>query len=182
MIDSRYSYAHRRVKTSVGFIFIRSNRLLFSSGKLEDFSDWRIDMTNEQKEKIIESRERGYGYSSIASALGLTKNQVSAFCHRSGLAGEKATQAITDKPDFSCCKNCGKPIVQIHGRKQVKFCSDECCQNWWNAHPEAVNRKAVYSFTCACCGKPFTAYGNRGRKYCSHACYIAERFGGGHHE
>ena len=38
--------------------------------------------------------------------------------------------------------------------------------------------------TCCCkqCGKPFTAYGNKGRKYCCHQCYIVDRFGGDRHE
>ena len=35
-------------------------------------------MTNEQKYQIAELRQFGYGYASIADALGLTKNQVSA--------------------------------------------------------------------------------------------------------
>ena len=137
-------------------------------------------MTSEQKAKITELRTAGFGYANIANTLGLTKNQVVSFCHRNGLAGEKSTQATKDKADIGYCKNCGKPIVQVPGRKQIKFCSDECCQSWWNTHPEAVTRRAdaVYSFTCAHCGKPFTAYGNRSRKYCSHACYIAGRFGG----
>ena len=38
---------------------------------------------------------------------------------------------------------------------------------------------ACVSTRCARCGKPFTAYGNAGRKYCSHSCYIADRFKGG---
>lgn len=38
---------------------------------------------------------------------------------------------------------------------------------------------AADSFTCAECGKPFTAYGNSKRKYCCHTCYIAARFKGG---
>nr|WP_289698180.1 RNA polymerase subunit sigma-70 [Enterocloster clostridioformis] len=135
-------------------------------------------MTNDQKEKIAELRAAGFGYANIASALGLTKNQVVSYCHRNGLTGEKATKKAAGRPDVGICRNCGKPVVQVPGRKQVKFCSDDCCQSWWNKHPEAVNRKAIYSFTCACCGKPFTAYGNRNRKYCSHACYIAGRFGG----
>ena len=46
------------------------------------------------------------------------------------------------------CPQCGKPIVQ----------------------------KAVYSYTCIGCGCAFTAYGNDHRKYCSHACYIQDRF------
>ncbi|RXM53885.1 RNA polymerase subunit sigma-70, partial [Clostridium tetani] len=26
------------------------------------------------------------------------------------------------------------------------------------------------------CGKEFSAYGNKNRKYCSHNCYIRDRF------
>ena len=44
-------------------------------------------MTNEQKEQIKMLRDSGYGYATIAEALGLTKNQVSAFCHRNNLSG-----------------------------------------------------------------------------------------------
>lgn len=42
---------------------------------------------------------------------------------------------------------------------------------------DIIYRKAVYAYTCAHCGKPFTAYGNKERKYCSHNCYISDRFG-----
>ena len=58
-----------------------------------------------------------------------------------------------------------------------KFCSDACRTAWWNSHPDCVDRKAVYAYTCAHCGKPFTAYGNKERKYCSRNCYISDRFG-----
>ena len=70
-------------------------------------------------------------------------------------------------------------ITQTPGRKEKKFCSDECRHKWWNAHPEKITRKAVYSYTCSGCKKTFTAYGNSHRKYCCHACYIADRFKGG---
>ena len=50
---------------------------------------------------------------------------------------------------------------------------------WWTEHPERIRQKAVYEFICAKCGRAFTAYGNKKRKYCSHECYIADRFGGG---
>jgi len=40
-----------------------------------------------------------------------------------------------------------------------------------------MNRKAVYPVVCAHCARPFESYGNAGRKYCSHGCYIAARFG-----
>lgn len=136
-------------------------------------------MTKEQKEQVIKLRQTGYGYATIADALGLTKNQVSAFCRRNHLTGIKAQTHVEEKPAASCCKNCGKPITQVPGRKLIKFCSPDCRQNWWNAHADMVNKKAVYKFTCACCGRPFTAYGNANRKYCSHACYIRDRYQGG---
>ncbi len=67
-------------------------------------------------------------------------------------------------------------IHQIAGRKKKRFCSVSCCQLWWNAHPDAVRQKALYHYTCAGCGKAFTAYGNSHRKYCSHECYIKDRY------
>jgi len=140
-------------------------------------------MTPEQKKEISKLRVQGLGYQKIATALGLTKNQVVSYCHRNGLDGKIADPSGT-VPDAIFCKNCGKPIHQKPGIKTIKFCSGKCCQEWWNRHPEAIHRRptAIYSFTCAHCGKSFAAYGNSHRKYCSHACYIADRFGGDSHE
>ena len=136
-------------------------------------------MTNEQKHQIIELRQAGYGYATIATSLGLTKNQVSAYCRRSNLTGTKSAAHIEARPVTNCCRNCGKPLKQTPGKKPIKFCSDTCRTNWWNSHLDKVNRKAFYSFTCAHCGRAFTAYGNNHRKYCCHDCYIADRFEGG---
>ncbi len=86
-------------------------------------------------------------------------------------------RAVEEAP--GTCPECGAAVEQHPGRKRRRFCSDACRRAWWNAHPEMVRRRAVYEFECACCGQPFTAYGNAGRKYCSHACYIADRFGKG---
>ena len=140
-------------------------------------------MTPLQKKEIAALRAQGFGYQKVATALGLTKNQVASYCHRNGLEGKTANPSAAT-PDAQFCKNCWKPIHQKNGVKKIKFCSRQCCQEWWNKHPEAIHRRqtAIYSFTCAHCGKTFTAYGNRHRKYCSHACYIADRFGGAAHE
>ena len=135
-------------------------------------------MTDLQKEQIISLREQGYGYATVAGAVGLKKDTVVAFCRKHGLTGTKAeNDRIALDADF--CPQCGTLLKQTPGRKRVKFCSDKCRIAWWNSHPEKVNRKATYSFTCAHCGVPFTAYGNSTRKYCSHSCYIADRFKGG---
>ena len=133
-------------------------------------------MTNDQKERITAMRQDGYGYTTIAKAVGLTKDNVKAYCRTHALAGVKAQSNARITPDQNFCLFCGKPLSQIPGRKKVKFCSSDCRQQWWNTHPEQVKKKAIYSFTCAKCGKPFTTYGNSKRKYCCHTCYIAARF------
>ena len=89
-------------------------------------------MTNEQKEQIKKLRDSGYGYATIAEALGLTKNQVSAFCRRNSLSGNTADPDKKETPNVGCCRCCGKPLVQVSGRKEAKFCSDACRNKWWN--------------------------------------------------
>lgn len=65
----------------------------------------------------------------------------------------------------------------LEGRGKEKiFCSDSCRMKWWNSHQELVDRKAEYDFVRRNCGRLFTAYGNKERKYCSHRCYIEHRY------
>lgn len=136
-------------------------------------------MTNEQKLQIKQLRESGFGYTAIAESLSLTKFQVSSYCYRNDLGGRKSDTHATERPDNDYCRCCGKVLTQVPKQKRFKFCSKECRVKWWNSHPEKVYRRAFYNFTCAHCGKEFTAYGNANRKFCSHSCYIAERFKGG---
>jgi endogenous inhibitor of DNA gyrase (YacG/DUF329 family) len=140
-------------------------------------------MNTEQKTKIASLRREGFGYERIAQAVGLTKNTVKSWCRRNNLSGV-AMSAAGKTPELIplFCPTCGKKIDQTPGKRQKRFCSDKCRMTWWNSHQDQITRKAVYSYTCAHCGKPFTAYGNSHRKYCSHACYIADRFGGDPHE
>lgn len=133
-------------------------------------------MTEEQKNVVIKCRNSGLGYATIAKEIGLTKDAVVAFCRRNGLTGNMAAKV---QDAAGRCKECGTVLVQAEGMKTRLFCCAECRKKWWKEHPENLNKKAVYIFTCAGCGKEFTAYGNSRRKYCSHACYIKDRFGGG---
>ena len=138
-------------------------------------------MTDQQKTQVKRLREEGVGYSRIASLLALSDNTVKAYCRRNGLGGKVGIEQRNKEPE-NICKNCGLPVMQYPGRKEKKFCSDACRMKWWKDRPELVNRKAVYEFDCPQCKKHFTAYGNAHRKYCSHKCYIAARFGGGKDE
>jgi len=96
-----------------------------------------------------------------------------------GSAIPRLARNNTERPLHGVCPCCGAEVRQNPGRKVKRFCSDKCRNAWWNSRLEQVDRKAHYKFVCACCKKPFTAYGNAGRKYCSHECYIKDRFGGG---
>ncbi len=139
-------------------------------------------MTNMQKEAITRLRLGGCGYNHISKHLGINESTVKSFCRRHSLKKENielhsaAEETIRTFP-IRYCKNCGKEVIQHPGRKEKKFCSDQCRNTWWNAHLADVKRIAVYDFICPTCGKSFSVYGNRNRKYCGHPCYIKARFG-----
>ncbi|RAZ95782.1 RNA polymerase subunit sigma-70, partial [Klebsiella oxytoca] len=57
-----------------------------------------------------------------------------------------------------------------------KFCSEKCRRQWWKAHPQEGNRKAIVTKKCECCGREFSFYRSRKPKYCSYDCYIKARF------
>ena len=126
-------------------------------------------MTDAQREKIIGLRSSGMGCKKIAQEMGLSENTVKSFCRR-----KAATKPESAKIGDSVCECCGKPVEQIFGRKKRRFCSDICRTKWWNKHTSLMKANAV----CAHCGKPF--HGRAGRKYCCHACYMADRFGDRH--
>lgn len=132
-------------------------------------------MTEEQKTTIARLRTEGAGYKKIADQLGISVNSVKTFCRRNDLTKE----AMNTRGE---CLFCGKPLVQTPGHREKKFCSSACRTRWWSKHRNERIHKKEHYLTCAYCGKKFTAYCEPGRKYCCHACYITDRFGGGAHE
>lgn len=138
-------------------------------------------MDDRQRQQIRELRDEGYGYGRIAQTLGISENTIKTYCRRHGLAGvAEGNLSLDGKKHF--CLNCGNVILQYIGRKEKRFCSDRCRMKWWNNHLEQVKKKAIYHYVCPVCKKPFSVYGNANRKYCSHECYIEDRFGGGKNE
>lgn len=135
-------------------------------------------MTKEQTTIINSLRSQGFGYKRIADRTGISANTIKSYLRRIDLPVTVASVSS----DSHICKNCGAAVQQTIGRKEKKFCSDKCRNQWWNAHSDLIRRKAFYPFTCAHCGKETIAYGDAHRKYCSHKCYLADRFGGGEHE
>lgn len=126
-------------------------------------------MTKQQKEKIKQLRIEGYSYTKIAERLKISENTIKSFCRRNNLGSGCVSN--TDQTDDGLCCQCGTPLSHTTGAKKKRFCSDKCRMKWWNAHPEVVKRKAIYTFTCDYCGVIFESYGNKKRKYCSRSCY-----------
>ncbi len=131
-----------------------------------------------QKEQIKNLRGEGLSYAEIARQVNVSRDAVISFCRRNGLQEIKKPISVVENDTADVCRECRKPLVQVDGMKRRVFCSKERRTKWWKEHPDRLNRKAVYQFTCPHCGKPFSAYGNSKRKYCSHVCYISDRFGG----
>lgn len=130
-------------------------------------------MTNTEKIKINELRKQGYGYKKIAKELSMTISVVRHVCN-----------TLKDEDLLvGNCKNCGKKIKSIKGKKQKKFCSDKCRWDWWNNHQKEVNKKSYYTQNCKYCSKEFTVYGNSKRIYCCHECYVKAKLSKGaeHH-
>ena len=138
-------------------------------------------MTEFQEKQIRDLRLQGTGYRAIASVVGLSRDIVRNYCKSHGLDGHASVLTINMKEQMmkgQACLACGKEIEQpMTGRKR-KFCSDECRRHWWSAHQADLKKKptAFYEKECAYCHKPFVAYGNKNRKYCSHECYVRDRF------
>lgn len=130
-------------------------------------------MNQDEKARVRELREEGLSYTEIAKRMDISKNTIKSFCRRNGI-----TETKKDKGDLSVCEFCRKPTPQPVGRKKKRFCSDSCRNKWWNSHMDEVDRKASYECVCRYCDKTFFPYGNKNRKYCSHQCYINDRFGG----
>ena len=137
-------------------------------------------MTDSQKQQIMRLRAAGDGYGRIAQEVGISVNTVKSFCRRNKIdEGTSLEQITVFTGETTYCENCGKEIRQIAKRKKKRFCCDKCRNAWWNSHLDLVKRKAIYDFRCAYCGKEFHIYGDKRRKYCSHECFLADRFKGG---
>ena len=119
-------------------------------------------MTDMEKKNVESLRWAGMGYSKISLHLKLPLSTVKSHCRRHNVAS-RAGRGV--------CMECGRPLKQGTGRKEKKFCSDGCRIKWWNHHTHLMKANCV----CVHCGRVF--HGRTGRKYCSHQCYIEERFG-----
>lgn len=138
-------------------------------------------MDSQQADRIRELRIKGEGYRSIAREVGLTRDIVRNYCKSHGLDGYAEVLISNMREQIQLgksCLRCGKELEQPHTGRKKKFCSDRCRREWWKEHPERITRRetAYYKSVCVYCGREFKTYGNKDRRYCSHNCYVRDRF------
>lgn len=133
-------------------------------------------MTNEERDQIILLRCQGLSYEKISKALGLKRDTIRAFCKRNGLNGQAADikeshkKIVIDEFTYKICLYCGKKLEQKQTGRRKKYCSIECKREWEKGH------RKIYILKCEYCGKEYESKGFKNRKYCSHDCYIRDRF------
>ena len=138
-------------------------------------------MTKEMGKQITSLRLKGLGYRSIAIVVGTSKENVRYYCKTHGLDGTADLIKLNfeeQKNNPDNCKYCGKRIERNPHSGKKLFCTDECRRSWWKEHPEESKHsgEATYECRCAYCKRVFYSYGKKDRKYCSHDCYIQDRF------
>lgn len=136
----------------------------------------RKALTEQDKYLLEKMRRSGITYSEISARIGIKESSVRTYCSRHGLTDEALLSKANRSPE-GFCPNCGLPILQVVKQKPKRFCSDQCRYAWWSKNRICMKRSAFYTLRCHHCGKEFVSYGNNKRKYCSHECYIEERFG-----
>jgi len=134
-----------------------------------------------QEEQIKLLRAQGAGYRQIANRLNLPRDAVRYYCKANNLNGHREAAKANIQcvmTDDSVCSCCGKRLIQPKTGRKRRFCCEACRRKWWNQNRDKIREspEAIYGFTCKRCGKEFTAYGNSHRQYCSHECYLSDRF------
>ena len=89
----------------------------------------------------------------------------------------KCGNKIEDHAGF--CKYCGAKLINTPGHRQKSFCSAICQRDFWREHRDLMRHPSFVTTTCPVCGCIFSDYKGHHRKYCSHACYITDRYGKG---
>ena len=127
-------------------------------------------MTSGQEKVIQRLRLAGESYTSIARKTGMAVGTIKAYCSRQGI---KPRQDETQQ-----CVACAKTLLIIRNQSRPqRFCSAQCRTGWWQENRDKrVRRGSVH--VCEHCRKEYTSY-RRQSMYCSHPCYIAQRFGTG---
>ena len=129
-----------------------------------------VVLTIKQKETLVEMRNKGVGYATIAKALSINRDQVRGFCK------SKAAKVMGLHPDIRGVKESKKTICKICGKqfdyktsKSAIYCSAECKKR--SAEMKKLENRKSKVALCRNCNKEFVKT-NGMQEYCSKGCRI----------
>lgn len=128
-------------------------------------------MTAQQKKNVETYRAYGISYNEIARKTGISVETIKSHCKRHGI------KKLDTKPGekYAFCKQCDAPMILSQSNKI--FCSTNCRIKWWNRNKDQASTAANNIAFCEYCGGKFYKFKKSTQKYCSHKCYINQRFG-----
>ena len=152
-------------------------------------------MTDTEKRTAERMRAEGCSYNMISQTLGISLSTVKSHIRRRAKKDPQIevvrkpsantvvlrlsdSEPTTPPPPVGIrCKRCGAPLVNTPGHRQKTFCDKSCQERYWREHRNISLCASLVSCTCPGCGKEILDYKGHHRKYCSHQCYIAVRYG-----
>lgn len=149
-------------------------------------------MTDTEKRTAERMRAEGCSYNMISQTLGISLSTVKSHIRRRAkkepqieVVGKPSANTVVLRlsdsepttPPRIYCKRCGTTLVNTPGHRQKIFCSKSCQERYWREHRNISLCASLVSCTCPGCGKEILDYKGHNRKYCSHQCYIAVRYG-----
>lgn len=129
-------------------------------------------MTDTEKRTAEKMRAEGCSYNMISQTLGISLSTVKSHIRRR--AKKEPQIAVVGKPSA----NTVVLRLSTHlGIGRRLFYSKSCQERYWREHRNISLCASLVSCTCPGCGKEILNYKGHNRKYCSHQCYIAVRYG-----
>ena len=131
------------------------------------------EMDKRQIEEIQVLRKNGKSMGQISKETGIPVSTVKSHFRRHGTFHD----GMAKSSPGATCTQCGKALKSKGRGKPKRFCCEPCRRTWWKENTALSEAASKHQVTCATCGKSFGSFKSRNRKYCSHECFIKNRFG-----
>lgn len=82
-------------------------------------------MTTEEKNKIIDLKNKGYGYKKISTELNISIGSI--------------RNVLKVSLKLNTCLHCGRKLTFVPGKKKKRFCCNQCRYRYWNSQKKAGN-------------------------------------------
>ena len=120
-------------------------------------------MTQTERDEIVRLKESGKTYKEISDITGICISTVKSVYSRT-------STKQNDKVYY--CKQCGKKLLMIKGKREKVFCSDKCRMYFWRTHKKLMNCTKLVKIECPTCHIIFNDYEIKKRKYCCWNCFV----------